>query len=73
MYVVETSASTKAWTSADANSEQGLQGSSATSEEAQTDSIASGATINVESCRLIIEMLHPYSKSSYTLFISLFI
>jgi hypothetical protein len=49
---------------ADANSEQGLQGLSATSEEAQTDSIASGATINVESYRLIIEILHPYRKGS---------
>jgi hypothetical protein len=29
------------WTSADANSEQDLQGSSATSEEAQTNCIAS--------------------------------
>jgi hypothetical protein len=40
-YVVETSVSTTTWTSTDANSEQDLQGSSVTSEEAQTDCIAS--------------------------------
>jgi hypothetical protein len=41
IYVVETSVSTMTWTSADANSEQDLQGSSATLEEAQTDCITS--------------------------------
>jgi hypothetical protein len=40
-YVIETSVSTTTWTSADANSEQDLQGSSATSEEARTDCITS--------------------------------
>jgi hypothetical protein len=39
--LVETSVSTTTWTSADANSEQDIHGSSATSEEAQTDCIAS--------------------------------
>jgi hypothetical protein len=39
--MVETSVSTTTWTSADINSEQDLQGSSATSEEAQTDCITS--------------------------------
>jgi hypothetical protein len=40
-YVVETSFSTTTWTSADTKREQDLQGSSAASEEAQTDCIAS--------------------------------
>jgi hypothetical protein len=40
-YMVETSVSTTTWTSGDAIREQDLQGSSATSEEAQTDCITS--------------------------------
>jgi hypothetical protein len=40
-YVVETWVSTTTWTSADTKRVQDLQGSSATSEEAQTDRIAS--------------------------------
>jgi hypothetical protein len=56
------SVSKTTWTSADGDSEQDLQGPSATSEEAQTDCIASGATINIENYRVIIKILHPCRK-----------
>jgi hypothetical protein len=64
--VVETSVSTTTWTSADVNSEQDLQGSSVTSEEAQTDCIASVNKVVqqlISRIIVIIKILNPYRKA----------
>jgi hypothetical protein len=63
IYVVETSVSMMTWTSADTNSEQDLQGSNVTSEEARTACITSvNKVVHHLISRITVWLLKSYAR-----------